>query len=152
MSKNDYVKALEKSAVIAFVPDGRSMWPFLKAKKQTVIIARKEGKLSPFSVALYKRDNGDYALHRVLRLADGGYQMKGDSQRSSEFVLEGNVVGVLKGYYKKNRYFDAASQKFISKGERWHKSKIRRRTLIILYDFKNKVKDKLKQIFKGRGK
>ena len=53
---------------IAFVPKGDSMWPFLKNKKQTVIIDKSYNEIKEYDVVLYSRANGDKILHRVIRV------------------------------------------------------------------------------------
>ena len=66
----DYKEQLKNNNVIAIVPTGNSMWPTLKNRKQSVIIARKTQRLKPFDVALYLRENGTYVLHRVMKVND----------------------------------------------------------------------------------
>ena len=57
---------------------GVSMLPMLKTGRDSVVIVKKEARLRPLDVALYKR--GDkYVLHRVISVIDGGYIIRGDN-------------------------------------------------------------------------
>ena len=147
--KNDYKKALEESAVIAFVPDGRSMWPFIKGKKYAVIITRKtEERLSLFDVAFFIRPDGNYVLHRVVEILPNGYVMQGDSQEYVETVMEENVIGVMQGYYRGKRYVDATSNRYVIKVIRWYRKKKKRKFVLFFFNLQQRIKNKLKRIFK----
>lgn len=147
--KNDYKKALEESAVIAFVPDGRSMWPFIKGKKYAVIITRKtEERLSLFDVAFFIRPDGNYVLHRVVEVLPDGYVMQGDSQEYVETVMEENVIGVMQGYYRGKRYVDATSNRYVIKVIRWYRKKRKRKFVLFFFNLQQRIKNKLKRIFK----
>ena len=110
--QNNYKDLLEKNGILGFVTHGNSMWPFIKNKKTSVIVLKKEDRLSLYDVAFYVRPNGDYVLHRVLKVLDGGYSVRGDSQLDIEFVPENSVIGVLSGYYKGKKYIDCESQDY----------------------------------------
>ena len=74
---------------------GVSMLPMLKTGRDSVVIVKKEARLRPLDVALYKR--GDkYVLHRVISVIDGGYIIRGDNCYSDEKIPESAVFGVLK--------------------------------------------------------
>lgn len=63
---------------------GGSMTPFLIGGRDTVFLSRAEGPLVPGDIALYRRDDGGYVLHRVYRVTAAGYTMLGDAQQVSE--------------------------------------------------------------------
>ena len=87
---------------------GVSMLPMLKTGRDSVVIVKKEARLRPLDVALYKR--GDkYVLHRVISVIDGGYIIRGDNCYSDEKIPESAVFGVLKEYFRKNRHIDCAT-------------------------------------------
>lgn len=147
--KNDYRKALEESDVIAFVPDGRSMWPFIKGRKQTVIVTRKtDERLSLFDVALFIRKDGAAVLHRVIEILPDGYVMQGDSQFYRETVSEGDVLGVMQGYYRGKRYVDVKKDGYLRKVARWYERTQYRKFRIYIFNLNHKVKCKLKRLLK----
>lgn len=145
--KSDYGTELNKYGVIAFVPGGNSMWPLLKNRGQSVIVEKKNGRLKKYDVALYLRKNGIYVLHRVLEQTDFGYIMCGDSQFTLEKVCEDQVIGVMKGFYDKNKYIQCNDEKYIKRVGRWYSHKFVRKVRLKLFFFRQRVKGKLKRIF-----
>ena len=105
--QNDYESALRRDGKLIFVPGGDSMWPTLKHEGQSVVVLPKKDKLRLYDVPLYKRADGQYVLHRVVGFAAGGYVVCGDSQFGEEYVAEGQIVGVLDGFFKGKKYVSA---------------------------------------------
>ena len=142
----DYRTELNKNSVIAFVPRGNSMWPTLKGGKQSVVVAKKEGRLSYFDVALYVRDDGTNVLHRVMKVENDGYVMLGDSQYALEKVKEEQVLGVMVGFYRGEKYVDANDVEYLKKVEKWFRKKFwRKLRLKVFYSLQ-----KIKRIFSKR--
>lgn len=134
----DYVEELNKNGVIAFVPKGNSMWPTLKNGKQSVIVKKKDKKLRPMDVALYKRESGSNVLHRVIKTTKLGYIMCGDSQFTLEKVKEEDVYGVMAGFYRGKRYIDVNDAEYIEKVKKWYKSERARKFCVkTFYFFEN---------------
>ena len=98
---------LEKNGVLSFTPRGKSMWPMISNKTDTVIIKSVKGTLKRYDVAFYERASGQVVLHRVMRVHADCYDMCGDSQTAVETGVKHEAVfGVLEGYYKGKRYID----------------------------------------------
>ena len=136
----DYESELVKNGVIAFVPSGNSMWPTLKNKGQSVIVVKKQGRLCPMDVALHKREGGTNVLHRVMSQTDDGYIMCGDSQFVFEHVNEGQVYGVMKGFYRGKKYVDAADAEYIEKVKKLFANEKRRKARVKAYFFSCRLK------------
>ena len=127
---------------MAFVPKGDSMWPFLKNKKQTVIIKKDISDIKEYDVVLYTRANGDNILHRVLQITDEGFICSGDSQFITEQVSKSQVVGVMVGYYKKEKYVEI-DQRYRDKAKKYYR-KTKKRKLRVKFHFT------LRKVFKGK--
>ena len=149
MNKNmysDYKTELEKNEIIAFVPGGISMWPTLKHKGQSVVIARKKERLKRFDVAFYRRENGAYVLHRVMEVTTDGYMMCGDSQLWHEPIKEEQVFGVMLGFYRGEKYVEVTDAKYIKEVERWYGRKFLRRVRLKLF----RIRQRIKRLFKKK--
>ena len=86
---------------------GTSMNPLLKTGRDKVYIEKPTKRLKRKDVALYKRANGMYVLHRVYKVMNGSYVFWGDNQLVLEYgVKDENVLGVCTGYYKGENYID----------------------------------------------
>ncbi|PWM74575.1 MAG: hypothetical protein DBX59_03340 [Bacillota bacterium] len=109
--QNDYESALKRDGMLVFVPGGNSMWPTLKHEGQSVVVLPKTDKLRLYDVPLYKRENGQYVLHRVVGFAEGGYLVCGDSQFNEEVVAEEQIVGVMNGFYRGKKFISADEKK-----------------------------------------
>ena len=134
---------------IAFVPKGDSMWPFLKNKKQTVIIDKAYSDIIEYDVILYSRENGDNILHRVIQITDDCFVCSGDSQLATEIVKKEQVIGVMVGFYKKDKYVEV-DQSYRDKSQKYYKNDKKRKRKIKTYFFIKGVLNKIKRVFKGK--
>ncbi len=67
-------------APFRFCPKGTSMLPTIVGGKDFVEV-KTPFDIKPYDVLLYRRDNGVYVLHRLVRIGkDGTYVMCGDNQ------------------------------------------------------------------------
>ena len=74
---------------------GRSMEPLLKHMRDRVKIIPPE-KIRWGDIVLFERNNGRYALHRVISKGSKGFSMAGDNQWYFETNLPYNqVIGVV---------------------------------------------------------
>lgn len=58
---------------------GISMQPFLKEGRDAVILASADQKLQIGDIILYRRQNGQYVLHRIVRKNGGMFYLRGDA-------------------------------------------------------------------------
>ena len=147
IEKTNYRIELEKNKVLAFVPGGKSMWPMLKNRGQSVVVQPKTEKLKKFDVALYQRDNGAFVLHRVITPTEYGYVMCGDSQFTLEKVKEDMVFGVMTGFYKGKEYIETDNLQYRKEVEEWYGNEKRRKRKLKRFYFNQRVKNKIKRIF-----
>lgn len=143
-----YKAEVERLGVIAFVPNGVSMWPMLKNHGQSVVVEKKTSRLKKYDVAFYARESGACVLHRVMEVTDDGYVMCGDSQFTLEKVKEEQVFGVMTGFYQKDEFVPADAEKYLKKVEKFYKRKLLRKIRIKSFMLVWRVKSKLKRIFK----
>ena len=89
---------------------GVSMLPMLKNRRDTIVVAKKNERLKPLDVALYKRGDA-YVLHRVLHVTPEGYIIRGDNCYADEIVPEDAVIGVLTEFFRKNKHVVCSNNK-----------------------------------------
>ena len=80
---------------------GVSMRPMIISGRDVIVVEKKTQRLKPLDVALYVRKDKDYVLHRVLKVTEKGYIIRGDNCYYDEKVKEEDVIGVLTQYFKK---------------------------------------------------
>ena len=122
---------------------GVSMLPMLKTGRDSVVIRPPAGRLKRLDVALYKR-GGDYVLHRVIEVKDGGYVIRGDNCYGDEAVREGDVLGVLTEFFRKDKHVFCTDKKYLRYAKRRVKLYPARR-------FFARVNGGLKTVFRGCG-
>lgn len=67
---------------------GGSMTPFLVHGRDQIRFQKPDRPLKRGDMAFFQRRNGDYIMHRVLRVSDDGYYFVGDGQQ----VIEGPIA------------------------------------------------------------
>lgn len=88
---------LESGGTFTLKPRGYSMCPTIIPGRDSVSMVRLDGPASLYDILLYKRQNGNFVLHRVAKIArDGTYTMCGDNQSVLEpGIRQEDVVGVV---------------------------------------------------------
>ncbi len=94
MTETNISELLMNDGVYVSTTSGVSMYPLLRDRRDTVVIVRPEARLKKYDVALFKRGE-KYVLHRVVKVLEDGYLIRGDNCIERERVLERNVIGVL---------------------------------------------------------
>ena len=78
-----FLEQLSAGKTVKFSPRGISMLPMLRQGKDSVVLSPLPERLKKYDLPLYRRDNGQYVLHRIVEAGDT-YTCVGDNQ----FALE----------------------------------------------------------------
>ncbi|MBO4653855.1 MAG: S24/S26 family peptidase [Lachnospiraceae bacterium] len=95
---------LAEEGKLVYKTRGVSMEPMLRQNRDLVVIEVPDGRLKRYDVAFYKRGDA-YVLHRVIRVTEDGYRIRGDNTYSIEIVPESNVIGVLTAFNRKGKEY-----------------------------------------------
>jgi hypothetical protein len=108
-------EALQNGGEVILTVAGRSMLPMLRHRKDRVCIVRpSQEQLKKYELPLYIRGDGKYILHRVVEERWPGYVVMGDNQYMGEYpVLPSQIIGVVKGFWRKNRYIACDSPGYL---------------------------------------
>ena len=68
-------------------PRGVSMLPLFRQGTDSVVLASL-GEVAVNDMILYRRDDGSFVLHRVVKIKNGEYIMCGDNQYELEYGVE----------------------------------------------------------------
>lgn len=99
-----FEEELERNGRLIYTNMGVSMLPLIHQHRDLLIIDRPEGRLKKYDIPLYKRKNGQYVLHRILKVTDTGYVLCGDNQWKKEYgVTDDQILGVLTGLVRDGR-------------------------------------------------
>ena len=79
---------------VLFSPSGTSMLPTIQPGVDTVVLVSPPKRLRKYDIAMYKRANGQYVLHRVVKCKDK-YTFTGDNQFYNEENIEHRQIIAL---------------------------------------------------------
>ena len=89
---------IEKEGYYISTSVGNSMLPFLRERKDTIVIQKRE-QYKKFDVVLYKR-NGNYVLHRIIKVLPETFHIRGDNCYYDEYVKHTEIIGVMVECYR----------------------------------------------------
>ena len=105
-----FEEELERSGKLVYTTVGVSMRPLIKQDRDLSIIEKPQGRLKKYDGALYKRRNGQYVLHRVVKVLEDGYVILGDNCCSKEYnIKESQILGVLTSLVRNGKEIDLNS-------------------------------------------
>lgn len=94
---------LEKHGFYASNTLGVSMRPLFKTHRDVIVVKRPEGELKKYDVALYVSPRGKYILHRVVKVKEDEYLIRGDNTYMIEHVPKDSVIGVLVKFNRRGK-------------------------------------------------
>ena len=97
MRKSTFEEEIRQNGCLLYRNVGDSMLPLIRQGRDLMLIERKPaGRLKKYEVPLYRRDNGQYVLHRILRVRKDDYILCGDNRWQRETgITDRHIIGVL---------------------------------------------------------
>lgn len=87
-------ESLAQGQRVGFSPRGVSMLPMLRQGLDTVELSPAPDRLAKHDLPLYRRDNGQYVLHRIVKVGEH-YTCCGDNQFDLEYPVRRDQVIAL---------------------------------------------------------
>ena len=123
MSRSTFEQELKEKGILVYTNVGSSMCPLIRQGKDVMIIRRPQNwdayegntvsKVRKLDVPLYRRDRGQYVLHRVVKVTEEGYVLRGDNTYSDEKgITDQNILGVLTGVRRNGKEMSVDSTKY----------------------------------------
>lgn len=104
MSKSTFEEEISRTGKLIYTNVGDSMMPLIREKRDLLIISKVRGKLKKYDVPLYKRDSGQYVLHRILKVRKDDYIICGDNRWQKEYgITDRHIIGVLTGVVRNGK-------------------------------------------------
>ena len=95
MAKSSFEEVIAERGELIYTNVGDSMYPLIKPR-DLLVIKKPELPLKRLDIPLYKRDNGQYVLHRIIKVKNGEYYMCGDNRYGlEEGITDRHIIGVL---------------------------------------------------------
>lgn len=102
-------RCLRERGYVLVPTKGTSMWPLLQEGRNIVQLAARDGRsLKAGDVVLYRREDNQLVLHRIIRVAQADtYLLCGDHQwKPCELVRNEQILAVAQGFIRDGRSFD----------------------------------------------
>ena len=104
MANSTFEEQLAKNGKLIYTNNGDSMMPLIKQGRDLLIIKPVHGRLKKYDVPLYKRDSGQYVLHRILKVRKHDYVICGDNRWTKEYgIRDRHIIGVLTAVVRNGR-------------------------------------------------
>ena len=88
---------------VRFSPSGTSMLPLLVEGRDSVVLSPTPDKLKKYDLPLYKRDSGQYVLHRIVCVGET-YTCIGDNQFYNEYgIRHDQIIAVVTSFTHKGK-------------------------------------------------
>ena len=96
MHKSTFEEEISRTGKLIYTNVGDSMMPLIRQNRDLLIIEKVSGRLKKYDVPLYKRDSGQYVLHRIIKVYKDDYVICGDNRWQKEYgITDHHIIGVL---------------------------------------------------------
>lgn len=97
MNNSTYEEQLALHGQLVYTNVGDSMMPMLRENRDLMVISRKNpGRMKKYDAILYRRPDGKYIMHRILKVRRDDYILCGDNRWQRETGVKDDwILGVL---------------------------------------------------------
>ena len=105
---------INEQGQLVYTNVGDSMYPLIKPR-DLLVIKKVTAPLKKNDIPLYKRDSGQYVLHRIVKIKNGEYFICGDNRAFIERgITDRHIIGVLTDIVREGRTIPVNSPEFKS--------------------------------------
>lgn len=138
---NTFEDIIAREGHLVYTNVGTSMMPLLRQGRDLMVIIRKpEGRLKRYDIPLYRRDDGKYILHRILKVRTDDYVLCGDNQwRRETGISDRHIIGVLQAVVRDGKTIPVTDWKMKLYAHLWCDFFPVRALLFRIRDLKRKI-------------
>lgn len=98
------IESIQHQSDVKITVKGNSMFPLFKSERDCVRLTACD-RVRKYDIVLYRRENGQYVLHRVVKIEGGKYGISGDNEEFIEYPVDrAQIIAVASGFWRKGRY------------------------------------------------
>ncbi len=114
VNKSTFEEELEKNKRLIYTNVGDSMLPLIHEKNDILIIKKARGRLKKYDIPLYRRNSGQYVLHRILKVRKNDYVICGDNRWQKEYgITDQHIIGVLTEIVHNGKKISVTDKKYL---------------------------------------
>lgn len=114
MGNMTFEQVIARDGRLIYTNRGDSMMPLIKQGRDLLVISKKpKHRLKKYDVPLYKRDSGQYVLHRILQVRKHDYVICGDNRWTKEYgITDRHIIGVLTAVIRNGKEIKVTDRKY----------------------------------------
>ncbi|MBR3680402.1 MAG: S24/S26 family peptidase [Clostridia bacterium] len=120
ISSTTILEELERHGYCASTTRGRSMEPLFRTGRDMVVIKKASGECKKYDVVLYRYPSGKYVLHRIIRVRENEYIIRGDNTYVKEHIPKEKILGVLERFNRKGKSHTVEEKSFKIYSRLWN--------------------------------
>ena len=106
MRKTTFEKELERKGTITYTCKGVSMLPLLRQQRDLFTVSKRDGRCKKYDVVLYRRKDGAYVLHRVIKVLEDSYVILGDNCLNKEYgIQDKDILGIMTSFVRDGKEY-----------------------------------------------
>lgn len=145
MNRSSFEQLLADRGKLIYSNQGDSMMPLIKEGRDLIVIEPVYGRLKKYDVPLYKRDSGQYVLHRILKVREDDYVICGDNRYCLEYgITDRHIIGVLTAVIRDGAEISADDRRYKIYVHLWCNLFPIRKLILIGINLIKRIKYKLK--------
>ena len=86
---------------------GVSMLPMLRQKSDSVELATLPEALQKYDIPVYRREDGKYVMHRIIRVEQDCCICRGDNTLFPECIRREQMIGVVSAFWRGDKRVEA---------------------------------------------
>lgn len=145
MRKSTFEEELRQNGYLFYRNVGDSMLPLIRQGRDIMLIERRpDGRLKKYEVPLYRRDSGQYVLHRILQVRKDDYVLCGDNRWQRETgITDRHIIGVLTAVIRDGKKLPVTDKRYRAYVHLWCDLFPVRAAILWCRDLPGRVKRKL---------
>lgn len=113
MNKSTFEEEIQRNGTLVYTNVGDSMNPLIRQGRDLLVISKVNGRLRKYDIPLYKRDSGQYVLHRILKVRKDDYVTCGDNRWQKEYgITDSHIIGVLTAVVRNGKEIPVTDKKY----------------------------------------
>lgn len=105
-------EVIESGGEFTFGPQGISMLPLIRQGRDQVVLVKADG-VKKGDAVFYQRDDGQFVLHRIVKVKKNGYVMCGDNQFELEYgITDKHILAKMKAVIRDGATIDESNKKY----------------------------------------
>ncbi len=139
-------EVIDSGGEFTFGPQGISMLPLIRQGQDQVVLVKADS-FKKGDAVFYRRDNGLFVLHRIVKVKKDGYVMCGDNQYELEYgITDKHILAKMKAVIRDGVVIDENNKKYRKYIKRLPIRRFKKRIRIFLGKTKAKIFNRKKTV------